>query len=272
MEYGEAISPAPLLLARFYCTNLKFNLVFITDAQLGPALCSPPGKPRHCTFSATVLPPTSQNPKSHAGSCAPLLPMSPWVSGCPSNAWLQASPTVIKPINPPAILPFLFACNKKHPLRNKHHLGDFAQMIPCVIGSLTMQLFLIVTLAYIPLGAQMCRAVTKYLGVEGSKWCIWIWIYQLTTICAGLLPRRCGTPMPGSARRSSRCLFLRTGAGLDYKLQSDYEEYAASFCVGNFDIVAVSQDPKSLQLLAGLVEAAMKSPLRGKMWIIMLMI
>ena len=56
--------------------------------------------------------------------CSPL-PMSPWVSGCPSNAWLQASPTVIKPINPPAILPFLFACSKKHPLRNKHHLVEF---------------------------------------------------------------------------------------------------------------------------------------------------
>ena len=37
--------------------------------------------------------------------------------------------------------------------------------------------------------------------------------------------------------------------------------------MGGFDIGAVSQDPKSLQLLAGLVEAAMKSPLRGKMWI-----
>ena len=41
----------------------------------------------------------------------------------------------------------------------------------------------------------------------------------------------------------------------------------ASLNVGNFDNISISQDPKSLQLLAGLVEAAMKSPLRGKMWI-----
>ena len=38
-----------------------------------------------------------------------------------------------------------------------------------------------------------------------------------------------------------------------------------SFIKLNYNIIlGLAQDPKSLQLLAGLVEAAMKSPLKGK--------
>lgn len=53
-------------------------------------------------------------------------------------------------------------------------------------------------------------------------------------------------------------------------MQAYYRQGVALQCLGRHaDALAafssgLSQDPKSLQLLAGLVEAAVKSPLRGK--------
>ena len=44
------------------------------QANLAIVLFRPPSSPLPLPL---LLPPTSQNPKSHAGSCAPLLPMSP---------------------------------------------------------------------------------------------------------------------------------------------------------------------------------------------------
>ena len=55
-------------------------------------------------------------------------------------------------------------------------------------------------------------------------------------------------------------------------LQAYYREGVALQCLGKHaDALAafsqgLAQDPKSLQLLAGLVEAAMKSPLKGESW------
>ena len=54
-------------------------------------------------------------------------------------------------------------------------------------------------------------------------------------------------------------------------LQAYYREGVALQCLGKHaEALAafsqgLAQDPKSLQLLAGLVEAAMKSPLKGKL-------
>ena len=59
-------------------------------------------------------------------------------------------------------------------------------------------------------------------------------------------------------------------ADLSYPLQAYYRQGVALQCMGRHGEAlaafsqGLAQDPKSMQLLSGLVEAAMKSPLRGE--------
>ena len=78
--------------------------------------------------------------------------------------------------------------------------------------------------------------------------------FQPHAVAPGLEPRRLWlfTSLPLSSLQA----YFRQGVALQYL--GRHADALAAFASG------LAQDPKSLQLLVGMVEAAMKSPLRGK--------
>ena len=84
--------------------------------------------------------------------------------------------------------------------------------------------------------------------------CVPGWVLSTSSTSSSLSPRSPSLTLSLSLSPSPQAYF-RQGVALQYL--GRHADALAAFASG------LAQDPKSLQLLVGMVEAAMKSPLRG---------